>query len=95
MDLNSSELPAEIKIIVIEDTKKKKSTKKTTNIPANYVLEMHGINDRDSRFMKFCTVLNISSFYRFLTSFINSEERSNTVCKIKRFSNVRNSSSSR
>ena len=48
MDLNSSELPDEIKTIVKEDTVKKiMYYKKTANIPANFVLEMHDINDRD------------------------------------------------
>ena len=48
MDLNSRELPDEIKTIVKEDTVKKiMYYKKTANIPANFVLEMHDINDRD------------------------------------------------
>ena len=48
MDLNSSELPDEIKTIVKEDTVKKiMYYKKTANIPANFVLEMLDINDRD------------------------------------------------
>ena len=48
MDLNSSEMPDEIKKIVKEDIKKKKMyNEKTAIIPANYVLEMHDINDRD------------------------------------------------
>ena len=48
MDLNSSELPDEIKTIVKEDTVKKiMYYKKTANIPANFVLEMHDIIDRD------------------------------------------------
>ena len=48
MDLNSSELPDEIKTIVKEDTVKKiMYYKKNANIPANFDLEMHDINDRD------------------------------------------------
>ena len=48
MDLNSSELPDEIKTIVNEDTVKKIIYyKKTANNPANVILEMHDINDRD------------------------------------------------
>ena len=48
MDLNSSELPDEIKTIVKEDTVKKiMYYKKTAIIPATFVLEMHDINDRD------------------------------------------------
>ena len=48
MDLNSSELPDEIKTIVKEDTVKKiMYYEKTANIPANFDLEMHYINDRD------------------------------------------------
>ena len=48
MDLNSSELPDEIKKIVKEDTAKKKMYyEKTAIFPANFVLEMHDINDRD------------------------------------------------
>ena len=42
MDLRSSELPDEIQTIVKEDTVKKiMYYKKTANIPANHVLEMH------------------------------------------------------
>ena len=49
MDLNSIELPDEIKMTVKEDTVKKiMYYGKTANVPANFVLEMHGINDRDS-----------------------------------------------
>ena len=49
MDLNSSELPEEIKTIVKEDTVKKiRYYEKTANLPANFVQEMHhDINDRD------------------------------------------------
>ena len=48
MDLNSSELPDEIKTIVKEDTVKKiMYYEKTANIPLNFVLETHDINDRD------------------------------------------------
>ena len=48
MDLNSSELPDEIKRIVKKDTVMKiKNYEKTANVPAKLVLEMHDINDRD------------------------------------------------
>ena len=48
MDLNSSELPDEIKRIVNKDTVKKTMYyEKTANVPANLVLEMHDIDDRD------------------------------------------------
>ena len=48
MDLNSSEMPDEIKGIMKEDTTKKiMYYEKTANNPANLVLEMHDINDRD------------------------------------------------
>ena len=48
MDLNSSELPDEIKRLVKEDTVEKITYyEKTANVPANFVLEMHDINDRD------------------------------------------------
>ena len=48
MDLNSNEFPDQIKTIVKEDTVKKiMHYKKTANIPANFVLEMHDMNDRD------------------------------------------------
>ena len=48
MDLNSSELPDDNKTIVNEDTVKKNYYEKIENIPANYVLEMRDLNDRDS-----------------------------------------------
>ena len=48
MNLNSSELPDEIKRIVKEYTVKKiLYYERTANIPANFVLEMHDLNDRD------------------------------------------------
>ena len=48
MDLNSSELPDEIKRTLKEDTVKKiMYNEKAANVPANVVLEMHDINDRD------------------------------------------------
>ena len=48
MDLNSSELPDEIKTIVKEDSVKKiMYYENTANIPAHFVLEIHDINDRD------------------------------------------------
>ena len=48
MNLNSSELPDEMKRIAKEDTVKKTMYyEKTANVPANFVLEMHDINDRD------------------------------------------------
>ena len=48
MDLNSSELPDEIKRIVKEDTVKKiMYYEKTAKVPANFVLEMLDINYRD------------------------------------------------
>ena len=59
MDLNSSELPDEIRMIVKEDTVKKiMSYEKTENSPANYVLEMHDINDRDFTSYEIFSVLN-------------------------------------
>ena len=48
MDLNSKELPVEIKTIVKEDNVKKiMYYEKTANIPANYVLKMNDIRNRD------------------------------------------------
>ena len=48
MDLNSCELPDEVKTIVKEDTLKKiMYYEKTAYIPGNYVLEMLDISDRD------------------------------------------------
>ena len=48
MDLNSSELSDENRKIVKEDTLKKLMyNEKTANIQANYVLELHDINDRN------------------------------------------------
>ena len=66
MDLNISELPDEIKTIVKEDTVKKiMYYEKTANIPANFVLEMHDINDRDFTRYEVFTVLETNSvFYK-------------------------------
>ena len=48
MELNSSQLPDEIRMIVKVDTKKKITLyEKTANTPANYVLEKHDINNRN------------------------------------------------
>ena len=48
MDLNSNELSDEIKRTVKEDTVKKiLYYEKTANVPVNFVLEMHDLNDRD------------------------------------------------
>ena len=48
MDLNSSELPDEIKKILKDKyCEEKKVLQKTENIPTENVLEIHGINDRD------------------------------------------------
>ena len=48
MNLNSSELPDEMKRIVKEDTVKKTMYyEKTANVPANFVLEMNVIKVRD------------------------------------------------
>ena len=47
MDLNSSELPDEIKTIVKEDTVKKiMYYKKTANIPANFVLIFYKLHSQ-------------------------------------------------
>ena len=60
MDLNSSELPDDIRKIVNEDTvKKMMHNEKAANIPANYVLQMHYTNDGD--FTRF-EILHCSQF---------------------------------
>ena len=69
MDLNSSELPDEIKTIEKEDTVKKiMYYEKTANIPANFVLEMHDINDRDFTRYETLTVLKTNSIFYKLRS---------------------------
>ena len=94
MHLNKSELPDEIKTMVKEDTVKKKMyNKKTANIPANYILEIHDLNDRD--FTRYGNLYCSQYYFKFFTSFIYSEKKSNTVCWLNHFSNVRNNSSSR
>ena len=69
VDLNSSELPDEIKKIVNEDTVKElMQNEKAANIPANYVLQMHDTNYVD--FTRY-EILHCSQFlFNFFTSFV-------------------------